>query len=97
MNECAKKIAVAGCQKVARIGPIRACSRPPRRSLAYGSGRLGISRDQRQRFLEQLSVWKTVTSQDRERPGQRPFSRRAWDSNPQVLSDNGFQVLNTAS
>ena len=25
------------------------------------------------------------------------FLRRAWDSNPQVLSDNGFQVCGRAS
>jgi hypothetical protein len=32
----------------------------------------------------QLLVWKTVTIPNRERPGQKPFLRRAWDSNPQV-------------
>jgi hypothetical protein len=25
------------------------------------------------------------------------FQRRAWDSNPQVLSDNGFQVMERSS
>jgi hypothetical protein len=27
----------------------------------------------------------------------RGRSRRAWDSNPQVLSDNGFQAISTTS
>jgi hypothetical protein len=53
--------------------------------------------DLRQRFSEQLAVWKVLTTQNRECPGQRAFSRRARDSNPQVLSDNGFQVMSATS
>ena len=91
------RFAVAGCQKVARIGPISACSRYSRRCPAYGSGRLRTTWDLRQRFCEQLSVWKIVTSPNRECPGQRLFSRRAWDSNPQALAGNGFQVMSPPS
>ena len=48
-------------------------------------------------FPDRSANSQNPTGPNRERAGQRHILRRAWDSNPQVLSDNGFQVMNTAS
>jgi hypothetical protein len=86
-----------GCQNVAKlvVPGRRLGSFSSRRRTRYDDS--GPFQDLRQRFLEQLSLWEKVTTQDCECPGQRLFSRRAWDSNPQALAGNGFQARDLAS
>jgi len=48
-------------------------------------------------FPTVASLEESGTSESRKPSSEGPFSRRAWDSNPQVLADNGFQARETAS
>src|SRR5918996_434715 len=63
----------------------------PGGSLRTGQGDSERPRTCDNGFPDRSTKWQNPTGPEREGAGQRHIWRRAWDSNPQALSGNGFQ------